>query len=211
MTEAKFATDYESAKKVLSYMAFKFNKRLFALGFHADYEEVYQDNCVIYTKALKTYSPDSGIAFATYLTRCLCNDFNDRVEKMVAKRESIKIVDVLDEETGENNIDNIGSSEDVFESPEDLAVLSDGIRERVSSLSPLAKLVVRELIAPSNDVKRTMLAMQAHSEYAMTQNQRVYYPEEVNIKVIRKHYGIKANKFNELKAEFVQKLGVSFD
>ena len=211
------STQFEDCKKLLSYLAYKCSQRLYALGFEADVDDLFQDACVVYTKAVEAFNPEVGAPFQAYLKRAVLLGFNNKVEHMLEVRKSVKFVSVVtDEESDIGGMDFIKSSEDTeafndtADNVEELAIRSDEIRERVGSLSPMAKLVVRELISPSLQVTRTMQAMQAHADFGQkTLNQRLYRPKEVNIRVIRKHYGINPKQYARLKEEFLTKLGVT--
>lgn len=211
------STSFEDSKSLLEYLAYKCSQRLYALGFHdADKEDLYQDGCVVYARAVKSYDPSSGVPFNAYLRRAVLLEFNNNVQRRIEIRDSLNIIDVTNahehEDIGtteyltpdENSPAFFGSNETV----EDLAVRSDETRERIASLSPMAKLFVRELISPSAPVLRTLHAMQAQADFAKTLNQNIHRPKEVNVKVIRKHYGVDREQYGALKTEFLMKLGV---
>lgn len=211
------STSFEDSKSLLEYLAYKCSQRLYALGFHdTDKEDLYQDGCVIYSKAINSYNPDIGVPFNAYLRRAVLLEFNNDVQRRVEMRETLRVVDVVNEER-QNAVDadfiEPDTSHPAFygniETVEDMAVRSDETRERIASLSPLAKVFVRELISPSEAVKRTLAAMQAQADFAKTLNQNIHRPKEVNVKVIRKHYGVDRVQYGALKTEFLMKLGVT--
>lgn len=215
-----FSTAFADHKSLIHKMTKKCWGRLDSLGFSMDYEDIFQEHCVSYARAVKCYDPSKGITFSAYMGTAIYNGFNEAVKRMVAEREVLNVVYLGDEVAadsvegleGHDNIDSILGDGIRSPSIEDQSVLSDEIRERVSSLSDNAKLVIRELLSPSKAILKTLEGIKAHSKLAKEMKQpRIHVPPEVNLRVIRMHYGFSYHKMNEIKREFKNKLGVEID
>lgn len=211
-----FTTDFENHAGLIHSITRKCMGRLYNLGFNIEYEDLFQDNCLSYTKAMIGYDAERGITFSAYMGRAIYNQFNNQVEKMLNERSGINTVLVGED----NDVDDIhynnsnNQDGDLYNhhysmTVEDKAVLSDEIRGRISKLSSLAKLVIRELISPSEDLLKTREGIRAHAELARSLNKRVpHVPQDVNLKLIRLHYALSYSDMKGVKREFSEKLGV---
>lgn len=90
---AKFANDgsLESVDLLLRKQAIKCFARVQALGLGMDYSDVLQEMYVSYVKARKSWSPEGGAMFSTYVTRACWNNFNNAIKKMELQRTIGKI------------------------------------------------------------------------------------------------------------------------
>jgi hypothetical protein len=167
-------------------------------------------NCESYVKAANLYDRTYGVTFSAYLGRAIYNQFNRCLEKEIRTRT----------ELGMLSYDGFGSENEDFNFLEVYAVQGDeGViseklmreeaRKNIATLSSFAKLVIRELLAPSEGVLKTHEGMIAHSELAKKRGETsLRVPNDINIRTIKLHYGFRDKDVLLLKKEIKKKLGV---
>lgn len=94
----KFANDgsYASVELLLKKLAHKCFKRVQAMGLGMDLDDVMQEMNLSYVRALRTWNPEGGALFNTYLTTACLNNFNDRVRKPINARRELGLVNMSD-------------------------------------------------------------------------------------------------------------------
>lgn len=94
----KFANDgsYASVELLLKKLAHKCYKRVQAMGLGMDIDDVMQEMNLSYVRALRTWNPEGGALFNTYLTTACLNNFNDRVRKPINERRELGMVNMSD-------------------------------------------------------------------------------------------------------------------
>lgn len=78
-----FSTRFEDHKGLIYTLAMRCYARLLGARITAmEFEDVYSEMCVSYTKAARGFDPSRGIGFGAYLGRACYNDFNKIAEKL---------------------------------------------------------------------------------------------------------------------------------
>lgn len=81
-----YSTAFEDHKPLIQKLARKGYLRLMGAHVSVDYEDVFQEMCVTYTKAATRYNPEVGVTFTAYLGRAIWNDFNQFAEREVNQK-----------------------------------------------------------------------------------------------------------------------------
>lgn len=214
-----YSTDFKDHEKLLH----KFTKggfaRLRGAGIDGiEYEDVYQEMCVSFVRAAKSYNPDAGITFTAYMGRAVINNFNKHADRLIRENESVghlKIGDLVGDSPCDSEGDGVVEMMDRFMmgnimsdiSDQEETVLSrEAGRINISRLSAASRKVIRDLISPSKELvahHRAELAQSIHAKAIGAPSKRIY--EEIDLKYIVKYHGLRFKHFNE---EVIRVLGV---
>jgi len=208
-----FSTKYEDHIGLLHRFAKGGFARLREIGIYIDYEDVFQECCVSFVQAQKTYKPESGFAFSTYMGRSVINNFNSYAEKKIREHLGLGIVHI------EEIFDKSSNSDGYDSDPYDYVSMHAGgtdetahatatldARRGVPKMTVKARRVIRDLLAPSQALQQKHKAELAHAEFAKSvgENSRVT-PKRITLRYLAKHHGIKMESF---AAEVASKMGV---
>ncbi len=133
-------------------------------GVRVDYDDLFQLMCVGFTKALKGFDPDRGIQFTTYYGRACWNGFQSWMQKQLKYQLA----------TGEVTITDLGAwmqgdADDPMElinvesdepTPEELIEARRRAREVIAAMPVEGKMLVRELLSPSERVREAVVQRQ---------------------------------------------------
>lgn len=81
-----YSTAFEDHKQLIHQMARKGYLRLQGAHISIDYEDVFQEMCVTYAKAVNKYNPEYGVTFTAYLGRAIWNEFNSFAEREITHK-----------------------------------------------------------------------------------------------------------------------------
>lgn len=206
--QRKLSTKFEDHLGLLHKFARGGFARLCSLGVDLDYEDAFQECCVSFVKAQKTYNPDAGVGFSAYMGRAVINNFNRYAEKVIREHLGLGIVHIED---------IVSELDDGFRDPYDfvggvtddhvdrIANLSE-VRENIKKLSPKAKMVVRDLLRTPKVIEDQHKAQLAHAQFAKSIGEpHPYVPKDVTLLYLAKYHGI---KYKELREELSQKLKI---
>ena len=217
MIDKKFSTEFEAHKGLIHKLTKKCWGRLKEVGIDDhEYEDVFQINCISYVKVAKAYNPERGITFGAYLGRAIYNEFNKYADKIINEKVALHLQSYEDFSSQDgDDIDFMASYREensVVDMIEHSFITKEEARENIAKLSGIARLVIRELLAPSVALKQSFIGMQAHSEMAKSQGERyIRVPNTINIRAIRLHYGFKNRDMVNLRQEFIEHLGVRIE
>ena len=92
---------FDSVKDMLHKMAYRFTRRVEALGIPMTQEDVFQELCLSYVQAKKTWKPEGGARFVTYCVYAAQNNFNLAVKKMARERVEMGMTPIEDYKRGD--------------------------------------------------------------------------------------------------------------
>ena len=188
---------FESVKAMLHSMAYKFTKRVTTLGLPMEYEDVFQELCLSYVQAKKTWKPEGGAKFITYCVYAAQNNFNEAIRKMARDREQMGMssidgfgyqdgFDYSDSESPLNWLENAKSAPSF--SPEFRMQSAETMKQSLDGLSPIGKKFVGMLL-----------------------KSEIYSNEPlVKLSEITKLCGIKGRELARLRVEIYQTFGVKW-
>lgn len=211
MNNRAFSTNFEDHNGLLH----KFTKsgfgRLRGMDIDIDYEDVFQENCVSFVRAKQTYNPEAGISFSAYMGRAVWNNFNKLAEKLERERDELGMVSVEEltetDEECDSALDNIsGSLCEAVPSTEDALISFQEARANIAKLSQKARLVVRDIMKPSQALIDQHAAEYAHYQHAKSMDEYApRVPLEIDLRYVVKYHGMKFYKFEQ---ELKEKLGI---
>jgi hypothetical protein len=154
---------YTVARKVL--------RRLHGIGVSSEFDDVRQELITVMIVAQRKFDPSRGIAFSTYFYRAAFNEMNRRFASQIEERELgvCSVEELMPDDSDGDLLECIDSG---TLSPEELWTRRMGVRQALRTLSPLASLMLRWMLAPSAALQREICAEEAHANYARTQGQR---------------------------------------
>lgn len=211
-----YSTDFKDHEKLLHKFTRGGFARLRSAGVDGfDYEDIYQEMCVSFVRATKTYNPEAGITFTAYMGRAVINNFNKQADRLIRENESvghIKISDITpeyeDEEAGEMVDKFMMDMIDYRSNPqEEVALSKEAGRLNIAKLSQPARKVIRDLIKPSDELLEHHRAEYAQSQHAKeidAPSRRI--PQEIDLRYIVKYHGLRFSRFSQ---EIQEKLGIS--
>lgn len=94
----KFANDgsYESVANLLRKVAYRCFARVQAMGIGMTYDDVLQEMNVSYLMAQRTWTPEGGALFSTYLTTSCYRNFNERIRRAEVERRNLGLINLSD-------------------------------------------------------------------------------------------------------------------
>lgn len=202
-----YQTDYELHAGLIRQLAFKVASRAHAFGLSYEIEDAVQDASLVYVKAAHGYDADRGITFTAYLGRAIFNELNAIVNKMVEMRKECIAMSI--EDLGEEDQDALEAISLDDENAESRLINRQEMRNKVASLSPTARLFVRELNSPSPELRNKLESMIASAKARKEAGERmVRTPKYATFKIVAEHHEIPKEALYRVRHEFRDKLGV---
>lgn len=203
--------EFKDYQKLVSQQAWKALARLHALGVHSmDYEDVFQEMCLNYTVALKTFDPSKGFVFTTYLVTVMQRRFNRIVESLVEERRHITSVEEIESSASSDGdfslYDMVATDEPLIE---DRIAHEADVMAKVNKLSAPARGILMELINPSAELEDNFQAKLAHIRFGRelgVANNRM--SSDLNINFVCEHYGITGMAKKRIRDELKSNFGV---
>jgi DNA-directed RNA polymerase specialized sigma24 family protein len=206
-----FSTKFEDHEPLLHTMTRKCFGRLVQMNPSADYEDLFQELCVAFVRAQKTYDPTKGISFTAYMGRAVYNEFNGMMDKIARDNEAIPMISAqeLEARGDDGDIDFYGTYDPKQATMEDLIVRSDEARDNFMKLSYPARLVVKELHKPSKELLKAHSGMLAHSALARAKGENVpRVSHEITLRVVAQYLHIDKKTLASIRQEFREVVGV---
>ena len=215
MNNRAYSTDLNYHTGLIHTLTKKCWGRLVEAGVNEfEYEDIYQINCVSYVKVSRAYDPERGVTFTAYLGRAIYNEFNKFAERVIAEKCELGLIPYADfaTEDGEADLLEFATTEQMAEDIMAEKISRDIARENIAKLSKLGKLVIRELLAPSDELKKTFEGLKAHAELSKQQGEKfIRVPKSIDFRTIKLHYGFRPRDIAGLKNEFKKQLGVEIE
>lgn len=199
-----FNTDYNEHVGLIHNFARKGWGRMVQANVDMDYEDVFQEMSLTYTKALNTYDPERGVGFTAYMGRAIWNDFNRVAEKRIAEKVELGMTSIhaLENDDDDNSwVDNILKSD--VRSPQEELERKQEIVHKLRSLSQTAKFLVAQLVAPSPEVEAAFAAHQAN-----LRSTGGNAPKNMSLGFIGRHYKIGQTRLTAAVQEIRDNYGV---
>lgn len=203
--------EFKDYQKLVAQQAWKAHTRLHAFGIHSmEYEDVYQEMCVFFAIALKTFDNSKGFCFSTYLVTVMQRQFKRLVDDLIEERTHISSVEEIEARSGSEEgfslYDVIASNEPLIE--DDVSRKLD-VMAKLNTLSDKSKLVLIELINPSIGLQEEFEAKVAHCKFGRelgVTNGRM--PQDVNLHLICEHHGLTNQDKRKIRTELKKNFGV---
>lgn len=224
MTNSRaFDTRFEAHSALIHKLARKGYGRLLGAGVSIEYEDVYQEMCLIYSKTVHIddeghmkYDPTRGISFSAYLGRAIWNDFNKFAERQIAEvtELGLRSVEELAEQCEDDFANPYSAIDSGDPSPEECF---EAIQEFLHGISELhrtdrvAHFLVAKLIDPSDDLVDALNRERQEAERvrASGENKRQIAPRDVTLNLIARHYKLDALEVRNAKRKLSGIYGVS--
>lgn len=214
-TERAFSSEFSLHTGLIHTLTRKCWGRLKEAGLDEyEYEDIYQINCMTYVKAAKAYDASRGITFSAYLGRAIYNQFNKFADKAIEEKHELGFIAYDDFSSEDNNTDFLDyhNAEADFAEVGVEVISRETARENIAKLSAIGKLVVRELLSPTDGLKRTFEGIKAHSEVSKEKGEKyIRVPKSIDLRTIKIHYGFRQQDIAGLKNEIKEQLGVEID
>jgi RNA polymerase sigma factor (sigma-70 family) len=153
-----FCVDFKKHEALIHKFARKGYGRLMEMNVVIDYEDVFQEMCLAYTKATSKYDASKGITFSAYMGRVIWNEFNKFVE-----REQLENYVSLDGFGSEDE----GDEADIYEAipgnyttPEEFLERKQETRWKNKQCSPTARFLLKQFINPTPEVEEQFEAQE---------------------------------------------------
>lgn len=218
----EYANDgsYESVRRQLHKLAFRCFARVQAMGLGMTYEDVLQEMNLTYVRALKTWNPQGGSRFLTYLTTACINNFNDRIRKPELERRELGMVNMTDMRRVGNEDDDELDPMELFDAREaqtltvDVTFFGDfdnpgSTQAGAQALAPLhanpeqvleSRQVAREGMRQLTDRSRALVVELIRAAHAGEDLPR--------LSELAERRGISATELRRIRAEITQAFGV---
>ena len=184
-------TSYENNLSTINAYAWKVLRRVHAAGWrHISLEDVQQELGIAWMRANKSYNPQAGAAFKTYLYQGMRLHVNAWL-----RSEAYSVGGSLSlDETSFGAEGDDGSLHEVIAAPgvaQDEELVEKQTEARVMArLSPLSQLVLRLLQNPPDLLVQEFRAMRAKYDYARERGMIIALPTEISLTVIFMFLGL---------------------
>lgn len=161
-SERAFSTNFDDHTGLVHNFARKGWGRMLAAHVNVEYEDVFQEMSVTFTKAVRTFDPSKGVAFTSYMGRAIWNDFNRYAQKHIDERMQLGLVSMDNIEGEDDNYfaESLASDE---RTPEESLERKQDMLEKLRALSPTAKFLAAQLISPPAALEEAFAAHQAEA------------------------------------------------
>lgn len=193
--------------------------RLSGAGVDIDYEDIFQEMCVIAVKAKTTFNPEFGNGFSAYLGRIMINNFNQYAARRIREQSGLGTLHMEDlgaegcdflEHYEHSNQPRVGHE---METMQEARALLSRLVDKPSSKRKRkgdcqqARDIIRDLIAPSRALIAHHEAALAHYHYGTKElgESVTRVPAELNLRYIAKYHGVPFYRFERTIKE---KLGI---
>ena len=149
-----YSTNYEDHVGLLHKLAKRGYAWLEAAHSHLDYEDVYQEMCVGFVKAVEKWNPERGITFSAYMGTAAWNNFIKVAKKRIDEKVGLNVVsyDSLDEDEDGSFAEDVLLADSDAEHVLDALIRKQEARLRIRHLSDNARAIIKELISPSAEL-----------------------------------------------------------
>ena len=198
-----FSTDFNDHVNLVHTFARKGWGRMIAAQVNVEYEDVFQEMSVTYTKAARSYDPSKGFSFTSYVGRAIWNEFNRYAEKYIGEQTELGLIsaqDVNDEHSFEDYYESIDSG---VATPEEQLIRKQEMLNNLRGLSPTAKFLAAQLMTPAPELQE---AFEEHRAALIEKNGRA--AREMGLRFIGNHFGIKDGRLNDAINELKSVYGV---
>lgn len=204
--------EYQKYEKLMHKVARRHYGIVINSGGDEEYMDVFQNVVISFLQAKEKFNPDLGYQFSTYAVSSADKNFISQLQKRsrTLKTCSLESIKASDEDAScwqdviadENTVD------------EDMIIKTALTKERlkqslnrIKSLSLKTKLVVREIMSPSEEIQKAHKAKLAYAEKARLCGDVVpRVSEDIDYRFIFQHYniGVKDRRkvFEEIKDVF---------
>jgi hypothetical protein len=166
VTKEQFANDgsYESVERMLRQLAGKCFKRVSGMGLSMDFDDCMGIMNVGYAESLRTWDPEKS-KFATWCQFVGLQHFNRAIAKEERERAEMGMVSFTDimgssEEGSDDFTEFFAAAEsDAEEAPDERRARFELNMERLRTLSPAAKRLVKALIESEMAVSREIVTL----------------------------------------------------
>lgn len=205
-TSRAFSTNFNDHAGLVHTFARKGWGRMIAAHVNVEYEDVFQEMTVTFVKAARTFDPEKGIAFTSYMGRAIWNDFNRYAQKYIDERMELGLTSIqeLETTTDEEGGTWFGDSmESPDRNPEEQLERKQDMLENLRNLSPTAKFLAAQLIAPPPTLEA------AFKEYqAIAVEDRGRAVIGMTLRFIGQHYQIEHRRLSKAIKELKTQYGV---
>ncbi|WP_374335301.1 sigma-70 family RNA polymerase sigma factor [Methyloversatilis sp.] len=173
MTARCYSTEFADHEGLIHSFARKGFGRLQAARVSIDYDDVFQEMCLSFTKAREKYNPDAGFSFSAYFGRAIWNDFNKFAERLISERVDLGLINFEDmkgeDDDGGDITEYLMLDVQFHETPESRLEDSQEFIQRfgkiMRQLSPVTRKVVVQFVAPSEQMKAHFIARKSQYEW----------------------------------------------
>lgn len=179
--------------------------RLQGAGVEIEYEDVFQEMTVSFIKAHRTFDSSKGFSFSAYFGRSCMNNFNKWAANLCREQRELGLIRATDMNFGE--FEDKGDVLDYFyedgeqQSPEDMMIAIEEVRQRVGSLSLDAKRMVLHLIAPTQSMRDVFDEEVADAHEMRAQGHNVKISRDHNFSFIGRDLGMTPGRVSEVRKE----------
>jgi hypothetical protein len=156
--QVEYSTNYKKYENLLHTLANKAYKRALASkAFHVTKEDIFQEMSTVYVKALKTFNPDKGFKFSTYLAKACWFEFNKWFEAQT--KVKLEFVDT-------NPLDNLSTEDSFVELESDnFEITSLYYSSKYLGLHSITRSVIQILQNPPKELVEELNKMQLRYKY----------------------------------------------
>lgn len=202
--------DYRQYELLIHKFARKQHKALLLSGVTDQcYEDVFQEVALSFVAAKRKFNEKLGYRFSTYACNAAMKNFLQFIKRLRKHSDNRLYLEELTDSENEFSWEELIAKEGGDECSPSMKMRI--ARERISELSKDAKVVVRELLYPSSELKKMHFAKLEYSRMAKLYGGKApRVSEEIDIQFIFQHYGVKTEKRRSILKELSDAFEVTF-
>lgn len=153
------------------------------------YEDVFQDVCVGYCEAAAHFDPQRGFAFTTYFFRTARNEFYREHGHLLKQHQHMPTVSMDETVEGQkHNFHEVVKSAE-SESAEEKLIREEVFHQNLTRLSPIARVVMRQIESPSPEITNAFTARKAFAQEATSAGEKSKSYRVVGVSMVCKALG----------------------
>lgn len=196
---------------LINKYTFKFHQRAVGLGCSMDENDIRQELSIIFLRCVESYDESKGGSFMNYLISAMYHEMNRLMSKDQRNIEQFKTV--RQSQMMEEDEDTLGVWDRIdsgWASPEQNLEAYQAMTHMLDNLSPQARLLVENVVAPNQEVIRQFDIQVKGSENIRENGDFARASKSINTNFLLKLWGVPRHVGQELQKEIRTQARVSF-
>lgn len=196
------ADEYRQYEKLMHKVARRHYGILINSGYTDEYMDVFQNVAVSFLQAKNGYRADTGFKFTTYACTSAEKNFITQLEKRSRRLSPVSLESIRSKDDDVSFWEEIIADENTLEyRPSPRVCLIEAIG-KMNLLSSVAKLVVRELVSPSEEIRKAYREGLSYAKKAKELGGHIpRIGDDIDYAFIFRYYGIKVKDRKKVFAE----------
>jgi RNA polymerase sigma factor (sigma-70 family) len=208
MAQSEDQTSFEGNYKLLHKLCHSYVKKAKMAGLVLDYDDLYQEACLTWVKAQKSFDPSKNFRFTTYMGVAVAHRLAGSLHKAFEDRRVLvkQVRNSEDDPSQESWLESVSLDVGAELSPEDKIEQEEFRQVFYDRLSPEARMVLSIIEDTPKEIQDELVAMQEKSKYGRSLGVNSKAPTDVSFSFVARHVmpvykHMSVLKISEIRAE----------